>query len=267
MGGDEEDHVLGRPLVEPEPGAHPRGHPRPPLGVAAPVALADVVEQHPEVERGRVLDLVEDAAERPHRGLRARGHLVDRLDRAQRVLVHRVAVEEVVLDEEAHPAELRQEAAQEPRLVHGAQGEPDAPAPAQDVDEDGRGLLRLAQLAAHEGEALADREGELVGERHTLGLGGGEGGEEPVAAGEQGLRLGTEPAVAHLEVAGGAALREGGEEAAGGLLGRAPQDAAEDTVQVGGAPVVVAHEQLRGEQAPAVLVAEATSPPRAAGPG
>ncbi len=117
--------------------------------------------------------------------------------------------------------------------------------------------LRLAQRAVHEGEALADREGELVGERHALGLGGGEGGEEPVAAGEERLRLRPEPAVAHLEVAGGATLREGGEEAPGGFPGRAPQDAAEDAVQVGGAPVVVAHEQLRGEQAPAVLVAEA----------
>ena len=44
-------------------------------------------------------------------------------DALDRVLVHRVAVEEVVLDEEAHPAELRQEAPQEPRLVHRAQGE------------------------------------------------------------------------------------------------------------------------------------------------
>ena len=144
-----------------------------------------------------------------------------RLDRPQRVLVHRVAVEEVVLDEEAHPAELREEAAQEPRLVHGAQGEArPARASAGCRTKTAAASRRLAQRAVHEGEALADREGELVGERHALGLGGGEGGEEPVAAWRaSACRLGAQPAVAHLEVAGRAAASvEGGEEAAGGLL-------------------------------------------------
>ncbi len=140
--------------------------------------------------------------------------------------------------------------------MHRAQGEADAPAPAQDVHEERGRVPRPAQLAVHQGEALADREGQLVRERHPLGLRGRERLQEPVAAGQERLRLRAQAAVPHLEVAGGPPLRERGEEPAGGLFRRAAEHAAEDPVQVGRAPVVVAHEQLRGEEAAAVLVAE-----------
>ena len=181
---------------------------------------------------------------RPHR------HLVDRLDRAQRVLVDRVAVEEVVLDEEAHPAELRQEAAQEPRLVHRAQGEADAPAPAQDVHEE-RGHVPRPRAARHQpqGEALADRQGQLVRERHPPRPARPRtpAGPWPLArsASDFALRRPSRTSKSRAVRLFG----ERCEEPAGGLFRRAAERAAEDLVQVGRAPVVVAHELLRGEEA------------------
>ena len=114
----QEDRLPGDLVLDPEPGEDAARDDAPLLDVAAAPALGDVVQQHAEVERPHVLELVEQARERRRLRVLSRGQLVERVDGAQRVLVHRVLVEEVVLDQEADPRPLRQQPPQDTRLVH-----------------------------------------------------------------------------------------------------------------------------------------------------
>src|SRR5439155_1102518 len=78
--------------------------------VRAAVALAEVVQEEAQVEGGCALDLVQELAEAGEDGIGRGGDAVQGVDRRQSVLVDRVAVVEVVLDEERHAGELGQQA-------------------------------------------------------------------------------------------------------------------------------------------------------------
>ena len=228
--------------------------------MAAAVTLADVVEQEAQVQHRRVLDLGEDLAEPLERGVAGArpGNTVEGLDRSQGVLVDRVAVVEVVLDEERHAGELGKQAAEQTRLVHGPQRRPDAPLVPEQVHERPAGLARRAERAIHEGKALVDVELQLLAQVRTLALRDGESLEQAARA-AQGSRgpAREQLAVADLEGAAGPPAQEAEPEApprGGGSV--AEQEAPREPVELRGALVVVAHQDLRGEHAPARAIAE-----------
>jgi hypothetical protein len=85
------------------------------------------VEEQGQIQGTGLGDLVHHLVQPlpPALGARA-GHGVEGVDGGERVLVDGMALVEIVLGEEPDPRELGKEPAQEPRLVHAAQGRPHA---------------------------------------------------------------------------------------------------------------------------------------------
>ena len=167
VGADQEEDGLRRALVERQAAhdAAPDAHAA--LDVALALALADVVQEHPQVEGRRVVDLVEQPPQADQRGVAAAGHLVQRVHRAQRVLVHGVAVEHVVLDQVGDAGELRYQAAEHARLVQRAQRRSHPPAPAQHAQQQ---LARLRGRAERPVRLLVRAHGERELRGHGLVL-------------------------------------------------------------------------------------------------
>ncbi len=112
-------HLLGA-QAQTRPG--PLDHARANLGMIAGAALAEVVEQHRDVQLGARENVRHQAGDEGQLvGEKAVLDLIQHADRLDRVLVHRVDVIEAVLHLGDHAAELRQEPAEHAGLVHPAQ--------------------------------------------------------------------------------------------------------------------------------------------------
>ena len=112
-------HLLG---AEAEPWPGPLDQARADLGMIAAAALAEVVEQHGDVQLGARQKIRHQAGgERQLVDRQAVLDLMQHVDRLDGVLVDRVDVVEAVLHLGDHAAELRQEPAEQAGLVHPAQ--------------------------------------------------------------------------------------------------------------------------------------------------
>ena len=219
--------------------------------VAAPPTLPDVVQEHSQEEGGPVLGLREHLDEGRGHALLAPRDVVEGGHRLQGVLVHRVAVEVVVLDEERDARELGDEAAQEPGLVQLAQRGGDSAGTVEEPEEGAARVSRRAELHVHLLQPLAHRVAKGVAQGHALGLGHRHALQHPD-------RPPLEPRPPSEELA--ALDLESRHHARTARLRRGhvvEQEAHGELVELRRAPVVVAHEELGGEEAAAGLVAEA----------
>ena len=82
--------------------------------------LAGVVQEQGEVEQVRLVDVLQDVGVMGERRLLGVPDQVEFLQADQRVFIGGVGVEELVLHEAGHPAKLRDVAAEQSDLVHGA---------------------------------------------------------------------------------------------------------------------------------------------------
>jgi hypothetical protein len=221
--------------------------------VPAAATLGDVVEQHAEVERAHVLELVEDPRERRLLRVASRHQPVERLDGAQRVLVDRVLVEEVVLDQERDPRPLGDQPLEDARLVERPERRLHAAAVARHPQQQ---LAALAR-APHERRLLAQRRLELARQRQAR-LGALEHLEHGGSAAQRGRGAQLQRAGPRVVPARRAVQAQRREQAAAAASARAPIPRTRGTPRgAGRAAVVVAHQQLRGQQAAARPVAEA----------
>ena len=113
--------------------------------VVAGTALAQVVQEGGDVELAPGMQLGQDLGrERQLARELAPLHLPDDAHGPDGVLVDRVDVVEIVLHLADHAAEIGDEAAQQPALVHPPQGQRRVLARAEDVEEEPVGLGILA---------------------------------------------------------------------------------------------------------------------------
>src|SRR5215510_2381750 len=121
MLADEKDYLLRQIGLELQPGAYFLGDSDPFFGMPASQALADIVEQQTQMQHGRVFDFMIEIAITLESFTARVGQIVERLDGAQCVLVNRITMIEVMLNQTGDPPELRHELPQKVELVHHAQ--------------------------------------------------------------------------------------------------------------------------------------------------
>src|SRR5262249_24083272 len=134
-------------------------------------------------------------------------------------------------------------------LVHGPEHEADAAAPREERHEGVDRLPGSPERTIHEMEARADVEDRLVRERRALGLGRGEGLEdlEGSALSLRGRAAHAEHPVLHRVSLAGARAPQAEERARRGPE-VAQHEGPVEAVELTGAAVVLAHEELRAEQ-------------------
>ena len=164
----------------------------------------------------------------------------------------------VVLDEEREALELRQQAPQQPRLVHRAQGRADPPLVLQEAHEGPPRLAGVPEGAVDRAQPLAGLQLQLLAQLGALVLGDRKRLQQAAGTRRALLRAGVELPVPDLEAAAGPAAQQAQAEAPARRRGRVPdQEAVGEAVQVGGVLVVVPHERLGGQRPAPFPIAEA----------
>ena len=162
------------------------------------------------------------------------------------VLVDRVPMVVVVLDEEREALELRQQTPQQPRLVHRAQRGADPPLVLQEAHEGPPRLAGVAEGAVDPAQPLARLQLQLLAQLGALVLGDRKRLQQAAGRRRALLGAGVELPVPDLEAAAGPAAQQPQAEAPARRRGRVPdQEAVGEAVQVGRVLVVVPHERLR----------------------
>ncbi len=125
---------------------------------------AGVMENHREIERVGILDLMEQTPVDLMLRVVFRNELVELFDAAQRVFVRGVAVEKLVLDEAVERAELGQVAAEEADAVHQAQDARDVALAFEDRLEDLAVGFRVAERPVDVVPVVGDETADLRAE-------------------------------------------------------------------------------------------------------
>ena|SRR5205085_2878655 len=132
---DEKADLRGALVIEPQPFTDALGDARAFLHVTAAVPFADVVQQQAEIKRRRIINLVEDLDQSQQSRVVFVTQAVERFDGLQRVLVNRVLVIKVVLDEKGDAGEFGQQFSKKSGLVHHPQHHGDAALAVEDVEK------------------------------------------------------------------------------------------------------------------------------------
>jgi hypothetical protein len=246
-----------------QPRAQPAGDAGAEIGMVAAAALGDVVQHQGDIEAAPFLDLRHDPG-RLGQGLGQRPvlQLVQDAQGEQRVLVDREHMVHVVLHLGDDAAEIRDEAAQHPGLVHAPQRRLRVVRAGQDLQEQAVGLRVLAK-------ALVDQVHRAVDDLQRAGV-----DVEPVVLGHVEQPDHVRPAGLELVLAGQRqaaaddgkavdrllAAQEEQPAAAGAMVVLRLQRRADDARQVAdglGVDEVVLHEALDRARAAALAVAHA----------
>ena len=230
-----------------------RGHLDPADDVVLAPGLADVVQEHREIEHVAAFQLGVDLLQvarlvRVGQGLQVvQGH--------QGVLVGGVQVVDVVLDQAGQGAELGKIGAQYAEVVHAAQGSRRAVFAPQDAHEDVARLGRPAQLVVDQVQGGADGALHLLAQAQFLDLCQVKDGKQPQGfVGEITLAPGQDDFAVYRHRA---RLQQDAPVADPPPGGQALEGQLDQVIDRAGVEIVVAHEALGGKLLTAVFVTQA----------
>ena len=158
------------------------------------------MEQNREIKNRGVFELLKNLSVASKFFFRRKENAIELLDADERVLIGRVAVEELVLNEAVQRAELGDITTQDTEIMHEAQSPPDFALAGQNGEE---GLPRgdgVLESAVDEMQTAADKIHKLGVEFELADLGVVEGPHEPIGVVIENLaRLGFELAISNDE--------------------------------------------------------------------